>query len=158
MVKTDENAGGAATGTRRGLLRRLKGLLTRQAQAAGGGSKDARGDSMLWIPNGWRLPHMPMLSEPFAGLFDFDALEREAEQARQEGTGPQQPRRAPKGLRGFLKLDVTRTEALLLTIELSRLGPCCVARPARCRSDRREVASQPVLVALTALGLDVCFS
>ena len=113
---------------------------------------------MQWIPNGWRLPHIPMLSEPFAGLFDFDALEREAEQARQEGTGPQQTRRAPKGLREYLKLGVTRTEELLLTIELSRLGPCFVVRPARWRSDRREVASQPVLVALTALGLEVCFS
>ena len=149
---------GAATGTRRGLWRRLKGLLTRQAQAAGCGSKDARGDSRPWIPPGWSFPRVTMLAEPFAGLFDFGELEREARQARQELTGPQKPLREPRGLREYLKPDVTRTEELLLTEELSRLGPCFVERPARCRSDRREAASQPFLVELTALGFEVAFS
>lgn len=149
---------GAATGTRRGLWLRLKGLLTRQEQSAGGASKDARGDSRPWIPPGWSFHRVTMLAEPFAGLFDFGELEREARQARQELTGPQKPLREPRGLREYLKPDVTRTEELLLTEELSRLGPCFVERPARCRSDRREAASQPFLVELTALGLDVCFA
>ena len=98
------------------------------------------------------------LAEPFALLLDFDALEREAEQARQEATRQPTAPRKPKGLREFLKPDVTRTEELLLTAELSRLGQCFVERPARCRSDRREAASQHFLVELTALGFDVCFA
>ena len=149
---------GAATGTRRGLWRRLKGLLTRQAQAAGCGSKDARGDSRPWIPPGWSFPRVTMLAEPFAGLFDFGELEREARQARQELTGPQKPLREPRGLREYLKPDVTRTEELLLTAELSRLGSCYVARPVFFDSDRQGMGAGCLRFLLRGSGFDVAFA
>lgn len=151
---------GAAMRTRRGLLRRIKGLLTRQAQAAGDGRKDAQRDSRTsrWLGGGCRVLQIeppPLLAGPFASLLDFDALEREARQARQEGTGPQKPRQEPRGLRGFLKPDVTRIEELLLTAELSRLGPCHAVRPARCGSGRPGTGATPLRLHLTAQGLDV---
>ena len=152
-----------ATKKRRGWWRRLTGLLTRQARTAGCESKDVRGGSTptRWLGDGLHVLQIeptPLLAEPFASLLDFDALEREAEQARQGGTGPQKTRREPKGLRPFLKPDVTRTEGLLLTAELSRLGPCLVARPARCGSDRQGTDATLLRLHLTAWGLDVRFA
>ena len=57
-----------------------------------------------------------------------------------------------------VKPDVTRTEGLLLTAELSRLGPCLVARPARCGSDRQGTDATLLRLRLTARGLDVRFA
>ena len=154
---------GAATGTRRGLWLRLKGLLTRQEQAAGGGSKDARGDSrpLKWLGGGShvvRLEPPLFLAEPFALLLDFDALEREAEQARQEATRQPTAPRKPKGLREFLKPDVTRTEELLLTAELSRLGSCDVARPGFFDSDRQGRGAGCLRFLRRGSGFEVAFA
>ena len=95
---------------------------------------------LKWLGGGVhvvRIEPIPLLAEPFALLLDFDALEREAEEARQEATRQPTAPRKPKGLREFLKPDVTRTEELLLTAELSRLGSCDVARPGFFDSDRQ---------------------
>ena len=62
----------------------------------------------------------PMLPASFRRLLDFDALARAAGQSRQEAQA--QRRGSPRSveLRDILKPDVSRTEELLLTRELSR--------------------------------------
>ncbi len=152
-----------ATRGRRGLWQRLKGLLTQSGRQAESGRTGVRGSSM---PSGWLggglhvalIEPPPLLAEPFASLLDFDALEREAGRVRQGATEPQQPRREPKGLRAILKPDVTRTEGLLLTTELSRLVSCRVARPGCCGADRQGTGATPLLLHLTDTGLEICFA
>lgn len=153
----------AIKGTRRGLWQRLRGLLTQPARRAGAGRTGVRGDSTpsRWSGGGLRVVQIeptPLLAEPFASLLDFDALEREAEAVRQGATEPQTPRREPKGLRAFLKPDVTRTEELLLTAELSRLVSCRVARPGRFGGDREGTGARPLHLRLTESGLEVYFA
>ena len=137
--------------------------LDAKAQAAGGVSKDARGDSrpLKWLGGGSHvvLLEPPLfLAEPFALLLDFDALEREAEQARQEATRQPTAPRKPKGLREFLKPDVTRTEELLLTAELSRLGSCYVARPVFFDSDRQGMGAGCLRFLRRGSGFEVAFA
>ena len=150
-------------GTRRGLWQRLRGLLRQSARRAGAERTGAPGDSTPsgWLGGGWRVVQIeptPLLAEPFASLLDFDALEREAEAVRQEATEPQKPRREPKGLREFLKQDVTRPEALLLTAELSRLVSCRVVRPGHSCEDREGTGAAPLLLHPTGSGLEVYFA
>ena len=152
-----------ATGTRQGLWMRLKGLLTRSARTAEDERRDVRSGSIPLKRLGVgvrvvRLEPPPLLAEPFALLLDFDALEREAEQARQGATGRQHTRQEPKVLTAFLKPDVTRTEALLLTAELSRLGACHVARPECCGSDRQGRGAGCLRLLRRGSGLVVSFA
>lgn len=142
---------------RQGWLRRLRALLTRLAWPAGRTSTFVRAGSTLTIRPDSRLflLDFPLLPWPFAELLDFDALERAAGQVRREATEPPQRRRPPKGLREYLKKGVTRTEALILTAELSRIGSCRAVRPGRSAQCCREGASPAVRLLLTDKGLEV---
>ncbi len=70
-----------------------------------------------------------MLPIAFRRLFDFDALAREAQQAQQEEQTQRKGSLRSAGLRAILKLDVSRTEELLLTVELSRHCEWLVENP-----------------------------
>lgn len=134
---------------------------TLSGQAAGGGSIDAPCGSTP--TRSWRPGlHVQILAavaqplpEPFARLLDFDALEREAAEARQSATRQPQGSREPKGLRAFLLPDVTRTEELILTAELSRIGACGAVRPERRHANDPQTASRPLSLLLTERGLIV---
>ena len=145
---------------RRGWPRRPRGLLTRLAQWAVSDGRAVHGGSSPRIEPGLRVEVVgfPALPEPFARILDFDALEREAARDRQGATGRPQARRTPKALREYLKPGVTRTEELILTAELSRIGTCRAVRPGRCGRDRREAASGVAYLSLAEGGLEVSFA
>ena len=151
------------TNKRKGWLKWLKGLLTESKRSAGSKTHDIRSDSipLKWLGGGLhvvRIEPIPLLAEPFALLLDFDALEHEAEEARQEATRQPTAPRKPKGLREFLKPDVTRTEELLLTAELSRLGSCDVARPGFFDSDRQGRGAGCLRLLRRGSGFEVAFA
>ena len=116
---------------------------------------------LKWLGGGLHVALLeppPLLAGPFALLLDFDALEHEAEEARQEATRQSTSPRKPKGLREFLKPDVTRTEELLLTAELSRLGSCVVARPGFFDSDRQGRGAGHLHLLRRGPGFEVAFA
>lgn len=142
---------------RRGWLKWPAWPPTRRARTAEAKRPDAQEDFFLPYEPGMKVRVLlqPFLPEPFAGLLDFGALAREAEEGRQEATGRRQGQRRRKGLRAFLKPDVTRTEELILTAELSRTGSCLVAPPGRHGQDRRSSPRGILRLSVTDEG-DIC--
>lgn len=141
-------------------LKWLTGLLTRIGRTAGSARTGAPCGSRMKIPEGFRVVSArdvlpPLLPEPFAALLDIDALEREAEEIRQAKIRQPQGSRETKGLRAFLLPDVTRTEELILTAELWRIGACVVDCQARPRASGQRTASPLLLLFLTERGLRV---
>lgn len=142
-----------------GWLKGLKARLLRSRQPAGAKRPDAQDDLFLRHRPDTKFyillrPHLP---EPFAALLDFDALEREAEGVRQAETRRPQARRTPKALREYLRKGVTRTEELILTAELSRIGSCLVAQHVRRDRDRRSSEKEDLCLEMTDEG-GVCVS
>ena len=142
------------------LLTMLKGLWRRSAQPAERARQADPANSRLSIPGGWEsvsvrdvLP--PLLPEPFLSLLDVAALEREANATLQAERRRPKELRKPKALRRFLKADVSRTEELLLTVELSRSGACLVDMRERPCLNGQGKASPLFLLSLTDRGADV---
>lgn len=137
-----------------GWLKGLKARLLRSRQSAEAKRPDAQDDFFSRYSPGTKFCILlrPRLSAPFAALLDFDALAREAEEARQAATRQRQAPRTPKALRAFLMPGVTRTEELILTAELSRIESCLVARPVRRGRDRRSNAQEMFCLSLTDEG------
>lgn len=137
-----------------GWLKGLKARLLKSRRSAEAKRTDAQDDLFLKYSPGTKFCIFlhPRLPAPFAALLDFDALAREAGEARQAATRRRQEPRTPKGLRALLKPGVTRTEELILTAELSRIGSCLVARPVRRGRDRRSSAQEAFCLSLTDEG------
>ena len=100
----------------------------------------------------------PVLSEPFAALFDFDELVRTADESRKTLTLRQRGLTAPRTLRSFLRPDVTRLEELLLTTELLRIGKCYVELPLNFRGTSQKMTSRRMLLHFYGQSLSVEFS
>ena len=142
------------------LLTMLKGLWRRLAQLAERARQAVPANSRLLIPGGCELVSVrdvlpPLLPEPFLSLLDVAALAREAYATLQAERRRPKVSRKPKALRRFLKADVSRTEELLLTVELSRNGACLVDTRERPCSNGQGKASPLFLLSLTERGADV---
>lgn len=138
--------------------------LTQEAKVAGEKTLFSRPGLKKWIEQidamrpGEKPYSLPTLAWSFAALFDFEALERRAEEnwkARQETPAEL---KGPIELHSLLKKDVSRLEGLLLTTELSRIGACYVVKKPAALDTALEVDEVAYLIALRDIGLDVWFA
>lgn len=145
-----------------GMLKWPKGLWRQLARVVGSMNTCIPYDSTVIMRPGYRIflyeSFVESLPEPFAQILDFDALERTAEEVQKAVTEKRQELPKLKALREYLKPDVTRTEELLLTAELSSLETCSVVRPECDRKDCCEAASRELLLRVSERGLIVEFA
>lgn len=140
----------------------LAGLLRPRTPRVVPFCKGTRTGYLLEWPDGRRHEIPPLwwvesLPQPFQSLFDFDALEREAERYRKERKEPRTSSRTSPALREFLKSDVSRTEELQLTAVLSKRETWLVENPDSAGSSRDTDGRGAVAVSLSGRRLEICF-